>query len=165
MMQRLLTCLAVGLLATVGFVGCGSGSKVDTTTPRIDEDDSHPDKGPHGGELFELGEEEYHAEFIHDEKAKTITIYILGPAGIKMVPVLAKECTMEVRADGESKSYKLAASPMEGEPEGKTARFVSSDEALLKALMAKDVQAQLQVAIKGEPFTVDLDATDLALSK
>ena len=38
---------------------------------------SHAAEGPHGGHLIVLGNEEYHAELVHDEGTHTVTVHLL----------------------------------------------------------------------------------------
>lgn len=72
--------ICMALAAAVGMAGCadpdatstGSSPVTDlppSTTDNHDnhEEHAHPSEGPHGGDLIELGNEEYHAELIHPE--------------------------------------------------------------------------------------------------
>lgn len=157
-MQRTLSCLCV--FAMIGFVGCDSGSPEKSTAAKTDSQDSHPAEGPHHGTLLELGDEEYHAEFVHDEDAKTVTVYILDSTAKKAVPIDAKTLTIVVRADGKTTPYELKASAMEGEADGKSSRFVSSDKAIDNAIDTEGAESQLQVTIEGTPFTVKIAEHD-----
>ena len=159
-MQRTLSCLCVVLLALIGGVGCNSGSAGKTTPAKADSQDSHPEEGPHHGALLELGDEEYHAEIVHDEDAKTVTVYILDSTAKKAVPIDAKSLTIVVRADGKTNPYELKASAMEGEADGKSSRFVSSDKAIDMAIDTEGAESQLQVTIQGTPYTVKIAEHD-----
>lgn len=106
--------------AAIGLVGCNPG----TASKKADSDHAHGDhdhgdhdhgehahvhKGPHGGKIMEIGEEEYHAEWLQDETGK-VTFYILDAAGTKEVPIAADEITIEVKiGDKPPVSYKLTA--------------------------------------------------------
>lgn len=128
---------------------------------------AHPTHGPHGGDLIELGNEEYHAELLHphghdhapddhahhdqhtdhDESKEhaeedshdenthehdAVTIYILDGSATNVVPITAKEVTLNLTPDGKPEQFKLAAKPDQSDPEGKSSRFVSSVPALLE---------------------------------
>src|SRR5260221_3642938 len=61
--------------------GCQDAKSVakSTAVPKAKEshDHDHPEKGPHGGELVEWGEEDYHIEVTFDHKNKQAVIYLL----------------------------------------------------------------------------------------
>ena len=159
-MLRTLSSLCVVLLALIGFVGCDSGSTDKSTPAKAASHDSHPEEGPHHGALLELGDEEYHAEMVHDEDAKTVTVYILDSTAKKAVPIDAKTLTIVVRANGKTNPYELKASPIEGEADGKSSRFVSSDKAIDAAIDTEGAESQLQVTIQDTPYTVKIAEHD-----
>lgn len=117
----------------------------------------HPSEGPHHGSLIELGEEEYHAEFVHDEDAGTVTIYILDGTAEKTVPIQAQELVINLKHDGRGEQFKLTASPDEGDPAGKSSRFVSNEAELGEDLDAEGVEARLVVKIAGKSYTGELE--------
>ena len=96
--------------------------------------DGHATKGPHGGSLIELGEEEYHAEFVHDDKAGSVTVYILDSAAKASVPIEAAEVTINLKHEGRGEQFKLAASANAGDATGKSSRFASTEAELVKDL-------------------------------
>src|SRR5436190_22407029 len=108
------------LAALVGLwlAGCGSANHSEKTPKSGDGHDhehEHVHHGPHNGHLMEIGEEEYHAEWTHDESGK-VTFYLLDAAAKKEVPIAAEEVVIDVKiGENASKSYKLAAvNPMDG---------------------------------------------------
>src|SRR6476646_8522499 len=109
----------VALAALVGFslAGCNSTANHSEKTPKADEAHAHEHHhhGPHNGHMMELGGEEYHAEWTHDETGK-VTFYILDSEAKKEVPIAAEEITIDVKVgDNPAKEYKLAAvSPQDG---------------------------------------------------
>ncbi len=112
----------------------------------------HPSEGPHHGHLVELGGEEYHAEFVHDEQAGTITVYILDGAAKETVPIEAPEISINLKHDGQGEQFKLAASPDERDAEGKSSRFVSDDAELGEDLHREGAEAQLVLQIAGKAY-------------
>ncbi len=68
------------------------------------------------------------------------------------MPIDAKELTVNVRHGKEAKQFKLAASADQGDPEGKSSRFVSDDKHLDEHLDAKDAQAELVVEIEKKQY-------------
>ena len=128
----------------------------DTVTTDAGHDDheghdhGHPEHGPNGGDLIELGEEEYHAELVHD--AGAVTIYILDSSAKQAVPIDATEVTINLKHDGKPEQFKLAAAPQEGEGEGKSSRFTAENADLASHLDEDDAGARLMVTIAGKSF-------------
>ena len=145
-------CLIIA--ATITLSGCGKGhSGGQPSQPAATgESHEHPTEGPHHGSLIELGNEEYHAEILHDEQAGTITVYILDSAGKQAVPVDASELTINLSHEGQAEQFTLGAAPEASDPQGKSSRFTSSDSELAEELDHEHAEAQLVVTISGKQF-------------
>lgn len=76
MKNLLTTTLAIMAVGMFTLSGCGEPSGGDQFSEVSEHDNEHPDQdphaghahpshGPHGGDLIELGNEEYHAELVH----------------------------------------------------------------------------------------------------
>lgn len=154
----LLTCLT--LTSALFLSGCGSKEKTpdgpqqisDAPPPLPPGASGHPTEGPHHGSLIELGKEEYHGELVHDDDAGTVTIYLLDGKVSNQVPIEAAEITVNVSHDGRPEQFQLAAQPDEGDPQGKSSRFVSNDKELAHHLDEEGVDARLVVKIGGKSF-------------
>lgn len=147
-------CLAVAL-ASAWLAGCGGQAPTPApsgtvTTPPPATVDAHPSHGPHEGELIELGNEEYHAELVHD--AKSVTIYILDAAAKVAVPIEATEVNINVQHEGQPEQFTLAAAPDTGDPAGKSSRFSSQDAELAGHVEEEGSQARLVVTINGQQY-------------
>jgi hypothetical protein len=137
----------VPLLLALALVGCNSSAP---TAPVAETEHAHEHtSGPHGGDILELGE--YHGELVHDDAAGTVTVYILDGAAAENVPVDAKEAVFNITREGLGKQFTLAAAPVEGEPEGFSSRFVSSEAELMTELDNEGTAAIFAVTINGEP--------------
>ena len=143
----------------VSVLGCGVQSDTAVTpsappTPHAVHDDghAHPDHGPHGGDLVELGHEAYHAEVVHDDAAATVTVYLLGPDAKTAVPIDAPGLTISLVHDGAAEQFELAAQPQANEPAGQSSRFISTDAELVNDLDYTD-NARLSVKISGKPYS------------
>jgi hypothetical protein len=152
------------LLAVTLAVGCNQDTG-GPTAPAAKNGDGHaehdhPTEGPHGGELIELGNEEYHAELVHDEQAGTVTIYILDAHAEAAVPIDATELTINLKHDGQAEQFKLAASPDASNPPGKSSRFTSSDAELGEDLEHEGTEPQLVVAINGKQYRGKIEHGD-----
>lgn len=164
------------LAVSLSLVGCGSDSTETTTEkvegtppPQASEADldehaghdhgdeagqGHPTEGPHGGHLIELGNEEYHAELLHDEKTHTVTIHLLDGPAKQTVAVPLAEITLQLFRDGQFVKYALKSVPGPGDPEGAASRFEIVDAALCDALCHDDeTRGRLQVTIDDKPYT------------
>ena len=88
--------LVIGVACTA--VGCNNSSEykaaseVKKAAPLPDHD--HNAKGPHGGGIIELGEEEYHAEIVVDHDSHAIALYVLGKDAKTAESITATEVTI-----------------------------------------------------------------------
>ena len=163
--------VATLLVASV-TLGCGSdpteesptqieGSPPPLATDVGDNADAahqHPTEGPHGGHLIELGNEEYHAEMLHDEKTHTVTVYLLDGPAKETVSISLAEITLQLFQDGEFVKYGLKAVPGQEDAAGSASRFEIVDASLCDALSHDgETRGRLQVTIDGKPFTGTID--------
>lgn len=138
----------IPILLTLAVIGCNSSSQAPIAEDAHDHGHEHA-SGPHGGDILELGE--YHGELVHDHDANTVTVFILDGAAAENVPVDAKEAVINITREGLAKQFKLTASPVEGEPENFSSRFVSSEAELITELDNEGTAAVFAVDINGEP--------------
>lgn len=159
-MRSILSLLAVivASMTLVFLAGCDSRP---AAAPKNGEVKKHDHAGhvhgPHEGELIELGDEEYHAELLHDDATHAVTIYLLDAAAKEGVPVEETEITINAVVDGKPTQFKLPAAPIEGEPAGQSSRFIVADEKLHEAIESEEAQPRLTVTIAGKPYTGKID--------
>ena len=113
--------------------------------------------GPHGGPVLELGDEEFHAEWLLDEETGRLTVYLLDSTGKKEHPIDAPELMVNTTVAGESKSYKLAAV---GEADKPTAKFEIEDQGLIAAIEGAGqdgTEAVLNVSIGGRDYAAKFE--------
>jgi hypothetical protein len=134
----------------------GSGDKAGEHA----HDHSHA-HGPHGGHIVEIGEEEYHAEWLHAEDG-TVTVYVLDKEMKNEVPIAAEEITIEAKIQDKPIEYKLLAVNRSEGDMPKTAKFELVDKNLLGVLetLGKGVTATLKLDIEGKPFTAAITHDD-----
>ncbi len=142
-----ITKFVLGLSAAF-LIGLGGGS----LTGGEDHHD-HPTEGPNGGALVELGDEEYHAEFIVKDKNKEVIFHLLDGSAKKAVAIGEPELLLNLKVAGKPQQYKIPAAPSKGDPEGKASRFVIKDEKLVRTLHAKGVSAQMRVKINTRSYS------------
>ena len=151
--------LAMGLLG--GAVGCDGGksdyNKADDLkkAPAVHDEHGHGEKGPHGGSIVELGNEEFHAEIVLDHDAHVLRVFVLGKDAKTAAPTAATEIT--VAAEGKD-AVTLKAVPQEGDGEGKASRFELIDEKLVHDILdAKFLHGDLRITIGDKPYSGHID--------
>jgi hypothetical protein len=106
------------LLVSVSVVGCTNPSSdpvpsdaaivMDDMPPALDNH-AHPEHGPHGGELIELGKEAFHAELVHGNEG--VTIFLLDSSASAVVAIASEKLTASLKHEGQVKAFDFAASP------------------------------------------------------
>jgi len=144
-------------LCLFAFSACGDGKP---ETPAVSEtaaaEHDHPDEGPHGGHIIELGTEEYHAELTHDDESHRVGIYFLGDDAKTAKPIGAESVTINVSLDGESSQFILPSAPQSGETKEKSSYFELVSEPLNVVVSGKSEaarkHARLNVTFDGKPY-------------
>ena len=145
------------LLSILACFGCKPSSVETGEEPHqhVGHDYHDHEAGPHGGHLIELGAEEYHAEWLHDDETNTVTVYILDADAQNEFPIDASEILINVKVNDQPTQYKLTAFPTE---QGKSSQFQLVDGSLIVALIVGEgVSARLQVDINGTPFSATIE--------
>jgi hypothetical protein len=148
-------------------LGCGSDSADETAAqldgappplpPGVGDDENaahaHPTEGPHGGHLIELGNEEYHAELLHDENTHTVTIHLLDGPATQAVSVPLPEITLQLFRNNEFENYILTAAANGEAVSGGVSQFEIIDEDLCSALCHdEELRGRINVTIDGTPY-------------
>ena len=155
--------LSLSFAVVISLTGCQPPAAKAPTDKEAAHDHAHDHAhhGPHGGHIMEIGEEEYHAEWTHDDSGK-VTFYILDSAVKKEVPIAAEEITIDVKiGNNEPVTYKLAAvNPQDG----KSATFEIVDKNLLGVMETlknnKGTVLTLNVTIDGKTFAQKIEEHD-----
>ncbi len=159
--MRFLHLMIFTLAVFVMAIGCdnksttttGNSTTVNTPPPATVETHDHPSEGPHHGDLIELGNEEFHAEMVHDDAAGAVTIYILDSAAKIAVPIDAAELVINLKHDGKPEQFKLMPSADTGDPAGKSSRFTLKDADLASHIEDAAADAKMSVNINGKPYS------------
>ena len=148
--------LGLAALIAIWLAGCNGTANHSEKTPKSgeahDHEHDHAHHGPHHGHLMAIGQEEYHAEWTHDESGK-VTFYVLDAEAKKDVPIAAEEVTIDVRiGDNAAKPFKLAAvNPTDGK--SSTFEIVNKElVGVLETIKSPGVVATLKLNIDGKPF-------------
>ena len=151
------------VFAIVTVIGC-SKSDVQTDDTSIESSEpivmdemppmmnvgGHPEHGPHGGELVELGKEAFHIEMMHGTGA--VALYVLDGSATQAVAIEAEILTVSLKHDGEVKSFELPADPQPEDETGKSSRFTST-EAEMDRWMKNGAEGAVILQINGKSFT------------
>lgn len=118
--------------------------------------DGHAETGPHKGILIELGDEEYHAELVSDEKTHLTTIYLLDGAVKQSVSIEAKDISITLKHDGKTETFKLKSAPQKTDPVGQSSVFQTKDSELAHDLHSRSSELRLLLKIKGKPYSAPI---------
>ncbi len=154
--------LALGFIVALGWAGCdpapdetrpfNSGDDVSNTTPVA----AHPEHGPNGGHVFELGEEEFHAEVTMNTERK-LTVYLLDEALKAAKPVENGTLQITSKVDEKDVVLDLVAAPLDTEKDGQCSRFELGADKVPSAVMdIEGLTGDLILTVGGKPLKTSL---------
>jgi len=153
-----LTFVGFALGWAVVAAGCGPSSdyqpaKSLPSAPPADHHEHEHGEGPHHGQLVELGEDEFHAELVLDDKAHTLRMYLLGSDAKSEATTAATEILI-TKEDTTTVTLKPAA----GSEAGKHTVFELVDEKVVHELAeAGFLHGTLVLTIGEKPYSAELD--------
>jgi hypothetical protein len=161
------SCLPLSFVLLVAL-GCGSQPAPDPAPGANSHTDAHDhsqcahnheELGPNGGHVLMLGEEQYHAEWVHDDEAGKVTVILLDAEAKEEVNTTAEAVTIDVKVlDAEPRQYSLAATNRNEEDPPRASRFELTEPALITAMkIGEGVEAVLNVEIDGQPFSASIE--------
>lgn len=106
--------------------------------------------GPHDGTLADWGGGKYHVEFTVDHGKQEATVYILG--GDEKTPTPVKTDKLLLSINDPKFQVDLAATPLEGEKDGVSSRFVGKHENLGKV---QEFAGTISGEVDGTPYAGD----------
>ncbi len=162
-MKRSLSAVFLTLLALIAF-GCQPAAKPEPSTPsapapaaaseKHSDDDGHAhghshDVGPQGGILAVLGQHQFHAEAIADEKTGAVKVFVYDGTN-QAVKIDAKELTINLMVDDKPAKYTLLVD--HDGSDGKPAVFAITDAHLAEHLCdGWKGDAKVSIDIAGAP--------------
>ena len=155
--------LHASLLLTLTLaLGCGEADKpapkpattpaASTTPAKDDHGHKHAahGEGPHEGAVADWGGGKFHVEFTVDHDKQEATVYILGDDEKTATPI--KAATILLNINDPKFQVELAASPLKGEAEGTSSRFVGKHESLGKV---QEFAGSISGEVDGTPYVGD----------
>jgi YHS domain-containing protein len=170
--------LLTSVLAALGLVylaGCDSGSRPEpesrasgvrpakptvATAPPAPAEHAHH-AGAHGGNVVEIGRDNYHAEAVF-EAGGTVRLYLLGADESRVLEVESQTLTAYAKPEGstEAVAVTLDPDPQSGDTTGKTSRFSGK---LPATLAGKALEATVpSIRIAGERFRFSFSSAGAA---
>lgn len=137
----------------------GKGKAADKAVKGDKEKDKdkeeHAHEGPHKGAIAEWGNEEYHAEFTVDHKAKSVKVYILGPDVKKPAPIKTDKVMLSIKKP--AFQVELKADKQGGDPEGTASVFVGKDD---RFGVEQEFEGTISAEVGGKQYAGDFKAKD-----
>lgn len=151
------------LLPLTLAIGCGGDQPapkpnstptppVATTSAKGDHGHAHGGHGagPHEGTLADWGGGKYHVEFTVDHDKQEAIVYILGSDEKTPIPIKTDKLLLSI--NDPKFQIELAASPLEGEAEGMSSRFVGKHESLGKV---QEFAGTISGEVESTPYVGD----------
>lgn len=135
-------------------------NKKDGDHDHGDHGHEHADSGPHNGQIIELGDDEYHAELVHDDATHTITIYLLDGSAEKSVTTPASEVTLNVVTKDKPQQFSLAAKPQPEDAAGTSTCFELISDELCEILDDSKTKARVNITIGEKSFVGEINHAD-----
>jgi hypothetical protein len=146
-MKLITPILLCAAIAAAFATGC---SKSDSAAPVKEAAHHHEHKPPHGGSPVELGEEEYHVEFVRDATAGRLQAFVMDGELEFFVRVAAPalEVTAQVAGKEEALVLQPVANNATGETVGNTSLFEAQADWLKSATNFDAVLKEITVRTK-----------------
>ena len=106
--------------------------------------------GPHDGTIADWGGGKFHVEFTVDHDKQQATVFVLGSDEKTASPIDAE--SIELSITDPEMQVTLSAEPQEGDPEGKSSRFVGTHE---KLGVVQEYAGTMTGVVDGTPYSGD----------
>lgn len=118
---------------------------------------AHAEHGPHGGELLEVGKEEYHLELVIDEEKKQLVVYLMDGQVKSFVALDVPHLLVNLKMAGKPVQVKLLPVPQEMDQKGFSSRYGIASPELIDALHGGHAEARLALKIGNKAYTVKIE--------
>ena len=153
--------LALTAAFALVLAGCTDSNSEFTEVSHDESEVGHDDHsghghgahGPNGGEIVEVGNEEFHAEVVVDEETHRIDVFVLGSDARTARPIDATEISLSFKHGDEVEDFKLAAAALDGEPKGQSSKFTLTSDELFEELHEHSEGATLSFTAGGESLS------------
>lgn len=159
MKKNLATFASLATLSAVALLaGCNptppAAAPAPTTTPAPPPSEAHKHAahgaGPHEGAVADWGGGKFHVEFTVDHDKQAATVYVLGSDEKTATPVKAEKLLLSI--NDPKFQVDLAPTPLDGEKDGVSSRFVGKHESLGKV---QEFAGTISGEVDGTPYAGD----------
>ncbi len=116
----------------------------------------HPTHGPHGGELLEIGKEEFHVEVMLDESKKQLVVYLLEKDAKSSIAIEATYLAVNLMLSGKPVQIKMKSMPQYIDPKGLSSCFGAVSPELIDALHNPKSDPKLAVRIHNKAYVTKI---------
>lgn len=135
----------------IGALACIAASHAAAARPH-----EHAVAGPHGGQILELGVDQYHAEVVIDEKKDLVTVYILDGEAKEETAIDLPAIHVNVRLAGKPVQFALPAVRSSNDGQGPASCFRLKSPRLIEALHAEHANPRLALRIGKKSFVAKI---------
>lgn len=139
---------AILVTATLLLTGCGQEAAHTQSSGG-----GHKHASPHGGVAVELGDHQFHLDFLHDAAAGTLTAWVMDAHAENFVRVNLPSIDVQVAADSQTNTVSLlpVANASTGETATETSQY-RAEAPWLKGL-SRFTGRIAEVELRGRKFT------------
>jgi hypothetical protein len=116
----------------------------------------HPSRGPHGGELLEIGNEEFHAEIVVDEVKKQFLVYLLEKDAKSSLSIDEPYLMVNLLLSGKPMQIKLPSIAQETNAKGASSCYGAVSPELVDALHAPKADPRLATRIHNKAYVTKI---------
>jgi hypothetical protein len=116
----------------------------------------HSAHGPHGGELLEIGKNEFHAELVVDEAKKQLVVYLLEADAKSSLAIEVPTLTVNLILAGKPMQIQLKAIPQEADARGFSSCFGAVSSELIDALHSTKSDPKLATRIRNKSYVTKI---------
>ncbi len=117
---------------------------------------AHATHGPHGGELLEIGKEEFHAEIVIDEVKKQLVVYLLEADAKTSLAIEEPHLMVNLVLAGKPMQIKLKAIPQQSDAVGQASCFGAVSVELVDALHSAKADPKLATRIRKKAYVTKI---------
>lgn len=153
----------MSMLFITAIFGCNSEDGELTKITNVDlkeskeiakkDEEDHEHKAPHGGDLVELGDHEYSAEFVVNHDEHKLTIYVYDAHAENAVAIEQKEIVLSAVIYDKETEFKVPAVASGDDKDAKASQFELADEELVDYLEEEDAEADFSLTINGKEYS------------
>ncbi len=150
--KTLASLVAVSMLLSALATGCDANRPPPKKNLREMFPSANQKDGPHGGALVDWDGGQHFIEFALNQETGEAVVYVFGPDQETPAPVDSEKLLLYITA---RRLYaQLLPTPLEGEPEGLSSRFVAKEAAFIQI---GDFSGSISGVVDGAPYAAEFN--------